>query len=410
MEKLKNNLSKVEKRNSILLASGRISSTLGDSIYELAVIWYIYHLTQSTIFTGIAITLIAIPQILNFLFGPLIEKLNLKKTLMYTQLFQFILMMIIPISIILDYESIYLVLAVIFLLSFLENFQGTSEMSIVSKIISKDRISKYNSTVNSLQQIISMASSALFSIIIVYTTVESIYLFNAFTFLIAFILFKFIIYSSKKNIDGENKTSYKQDLFEGWDYFVKSKLLIITLPLSVANLILSGVSSVLPKYAEELGNNSYYGYLMFSISIGMLIGSLISSKFMNIGFGKLIPILSLLIFMYWSISMYVDNVILSLILFSISLIPLGVMNISLLTYTQVATEEKYVSRVLAISDSLLFISLPLGAILGGVIGQISSAHTVMIIGGVAFFLIALLYVFNSSLKGIHSINNYISNT
>ncbi|GGI43031.1 MFS transporter [Mammaliicoccus stepanovicii] len=399
----------IEKRNSILLGCGRICSTIGDSIYELAIIWYIYYLTNNTIFTGLAVTLIAIPQILNFLFGPLIDRFNVKYLLSYTQLFQFILMTIIPISIMLDYESVYLVLTVVFILSFLENFQGTSEMSIVSKIISKNKIAKYNSTVNSMQQIISMVSSVLFSVVILYVTIRDIYLFNAFTFLLAFVLFNSIIYNSKNKNMKNLKSNYIKELKDGWSYFRKSKLLLITFPLAFANLILSGVSAILPKYAEELGNSTYYGYLMFSISIGMLTGSLLSSFFMNIRFGKLIPILSIFIFVFWISSTFVDNVLFSLVLFSVSLIPLGIMNISLLTFTQITTEEKFMSRVLSISDSLLFISIPLGAMLGGVIGELFAAHTVMIIGGTSFAIISIIYMLNANLKRVNSINYYIAN-
>lgn len=399
----------IEKRNSILLGCGRICSTIGDSIYELAIIWYIYHLTNSTIFTGIAVSLIAIPQILNFLFGPIINRFNVKHLLSFTQLFQFLLIIIIPLSIMMNYENIYLVLLVIFVLSFLENFQGTSEMSIVSEIISKNKIAKYNSTMNSIQQIISMMASILFSIIILYVTVEDIYIFNAITFLLAFIMFNGLIYSPKNKITRNFKTDYINDLKDGWSYFKESKLLLITFPLAIANFILSGVSAILPKYAEELGSSTYYGYLMFSVSIGMLIGSLISFKFMDIRFGKLIPFLSLFIFIFWSLSMYIDNIFFSLILFSISLIPLGIMNVSLLTYTQITTEDKFMSRVLSISDSLLFISIPLGAMLGGVVGEFFAAHIVMIIGGGSFFIISIIYMLNVNLKKINSINYYIAN-
>ncbi|MCY1029719.1 MFS transporter, partial [Mammaliicoccus sciuri] len=98
---------KFQKRNSILLASGRICSSLGDSLYELAIIWYVFQLTNSTIYTGITLTLIALPQCMNFLFGPIINRFNTKNLLSYTQLLQCILMSSIPISIILGHENIY---------------------------------------------------------------------------------------------------------------------------------------------------------------------------------------------------------------------------------------------------------------------------------------------------------------
>ncbi|MFP4880121.1 MFS transporter [Mammaliicoccus sciuri] len=398
---------KFQKRNSILLASGRICSSLGDSLYELAIIWYIFQLTNSTIYTGITLTLIALPQCLNFLFGPIINRFNTKNLLSYTQLLQCILMSSIPISIILGHENIYFILGVVFFLALLENFQGIAEMTIVPSIISKDFISKYNSIVNTIQQSISLTSSLIFSFVILYYTVSDIYIFNAITFLLAFIFFNSIIYNKHSQSTEFEDHSFKSSLIEGWRYFKNSVLLSITIPLSLANLILSAVNSVLPKYAEELGKSNYYAWLMFAISIGMLIGSILSVKFMNISIGNLIPYSLLFIFIFWIISVNSNNLLVSLIFLSISVIPIGIMNISILTYTQVTTEETMMTRVLSISDSLLFIPIPLGALLGGFLGDLVNARTVLLIASLAFLVMFLFNIFNSKLKSIKSINYYI---
>ncbi|WP_152995813.1 hypothetical protein [Mammaliicoccus sciuri] len=146
---------------------------------------------------------------------------------------------------------------------------------------------------------------------------------------------------------------------------------------------------------------------MFAISIGMLIGSILSVKFMNISIGNLIPYSLLFIFVFWIISVNSNNLLVSLIFLSISVIPIGIMNISILTYTQITTEETMMTRVLSISDSLLFIPIPLGALLGGLLGDLVNARTVLLIASLAFLVMFLFNIFNSKLKSIKSINYYI---
>lgn len=397
-----------EKKNMMFLATGRIFSTIGDSIYQLAVIWYVFYLTNNTIYTGIAVTCVAIPQVLNFLFGPIIEKYNKKHLLANTQLFQFILMAIIPLSIYLGYENVYLVLLIVFLLSFLENFQGTAEMSIVPKIISKNKVGGYNSKINTVQQIIGLLASAVFSLMILYVTIQNIYIFNAITFLIAFAFFKMITYyeEKRKNPGVTEEVTYTQNLNEGWKYFKVSKLLAITLPLSIANAILSGVNAVLPLYAMDLGSASYFGLMMFAISIGLTIGASISTVFLKFKFGIVMSGLAFFMFIFWTASIIIGIPYITLILLAISLIPLGIMNILLITYTQVTTEDYIISRVLSISDSLLFAAIPIGALLGGVIGELLSAKFVMLFSGTAFLVIALLYISNKNLRNIPSIKDF----
>lgn len=401
----------IREKNAKYLLAGRTASSLGDSLYQIAVIWYIYELTGSTIFTGVAVACISIPQIFNFLFGPFIDQADKRKVLINAQLIQFFLMAIIPIAIIWNYENIYLILLVITLLAFVENFQGTAEMSIVPVIMEKKYIGAYNSFNNSLQEIISLIITGAFSLIILYVGIRDIYLFNAFTFLIACLFFTKIKYSSsKKNvIKGRYKRGdiavYRRDLKEGLFYFISSKLLIITLPFMFANGLISGISAILPDFANYLGSSKYYGFLMFSISIGLLIGSIISPVFMKFKIGTIFILLPLATAVIWITALLQPLLILTFILFGLSMVPFGIMNIIFLTLNQNVVEEDFLSRVLSISDSFLFIAIPMGAIIIGVVASLTSPLITMYIGAVSFIFIAMFYLLNPNLRNLPTIEN-----
>ena len=387
-------------KNGIYLATGRIFSSIGDSIYSLTIVWYIYHLTHNTIYTGIAFLLMYTAQALHFLFGPIIERLHKKNLLVYTQLLQFVLMCIIPIAIILKFESLFLILGVIFLVSILENIEGTTEMSIVPSLIGKQYVAKYNAMINSAQQVVNVMMTCTFSLIIVYVSVENIYLFNAFTFLLAFILFMKLNYDHSLQVINEEPAGYLIGLREGFRYFKTSVFICITLPLALVNGVLSGVNAIIPKYAEELGNPNSYGWLIFSISCGLLIGSIVSQYFAKCKLGKLVSIASFVIFCLLSLAYFVNHIVISIIILGLSLIPLGVINMMLLTFTQTNADEKYLSRVMSISESLLFVMMPFGAILGGVAAQLWHASIVIIVAAFTFLCISLLFMLKRRLNDL----------
>ena len=53
---------------------GRIVSNIGDSMYAIAAMWLVYELSNSAFYTGLAGFLTRIPNVFQFLAGPLIDR------------------------------------------------------------------------------------------------------------------------------------------------------------------------------------------------------------------------------------------------------------------------------------------------------------------------------------------------
>lgn len=244
-----------------------------------------------------------------------------------------------------------------------------------------------------------------FSFIIFYISVKDIYLFNAFTYLIAFLLFMKLKYDKSNYSLKEKPNGYMIGLKEGFEYFKSSIFIWITLPLAIVNGVLSGLNAVIPKYAEELGNQNSYGWIMFSISCGLMIGSLVSQYFVRFQVGRLVSMAALVIFILLILSYFIHHVVISIIILGLALIPLGIINMSLLTFTQTNVNENYLARVVSISESILFIMMPLGAIIGGVIAQLWQASIVILIAAFTFAWISLLFISKRKLKNLPSIVN-----
>lgn len=385
---------------------GRLISVSGDSLYEVAVIWYVFELTGNPFYTGLAAAIVMIPKTLNFLFGPIIEELNKKKVLVFAQSFQFVLMLSIPVGMLLGFESVFLVLSVLFLISFLENFQGTAEIAVVPEIVPKEQRGAFNSLAASSQLLVDIAMKAVFASTILFIGVGGIYVYNAVTYLAAALFFSFLKTDSHPQKPAPQKMdwqSYRRSLKQGFGYFFTGGLLMVCMPFLVANFSFGITSAILPVYAAERGGGAVYGYLILALTIGNLIGTAAVPKLMKYPLGLLMIMLPGCSFFLWTLSVFTGNLWASIIVFGLAFVPFGMMSVLLVTFLQTAIDEDKLARVSSIIDSVLVSAMPLGALLGGIFAPVIGAGNGMLLGGAGLAVIALYFLVNKKIRSMPNI-------
>ncbi len=78
----------LRNRNFARLLAGRLLDNIGDSVYFVAAMWLVWELSGEEFFTGLAGFLVLEPSGLRFLFGPLVDRWDLRRILVRTQLVQ----------------------------------------------------------------------------------------------------------------------------------------------------------------------------------------------------------------------------------------------------------------------------------------------------------------------------------
>lgn len=387
---------------------GRLISTSGDSLYEIAVIWYVFDLTKNAFYTGVAAAIVMLPKCFNFLLGPLIEEMNKRKVLIYAQFFQFLLMLSIPFGIWVGYESVLLVLAVMFFISFLENFQGTAEIAVVPKIVEKEERGKFNSLISSSQQLVDLSMKAIFAGFVLTIGVQNVYLFNALTFLVAALFFSMLkvkqttIVTKRKTSDW---TEYKKSLKIGFVYFFTSKIVFICLPFLIANFSFGMAEAILPVYANERGGAEQYGIYILAITLGNLAGSLMVVKVMKFPLGFLMIMLPLLSFLLWASSIFISSNWTSTVFLGLAFVPFGMMSILLITFLQTAIDENLLARVSSIIDSVIVSAMPLGALLGGMLSPVIGVNNMMLISSLGLIAIVFYFLLNKNIRTLPKIED-----
>ncbi|WP_237283183.1 hypothetical protein [Staphylococcus sp. AntiMn-1] len=66
----------------------RIMINAGDSLYYVATTWTVLQWTHNPLLVGTTNTLLMVPMCISFLFGPLVDAIPLKKTLLLTPVLQ----------------------------------------------------------------------------------------------------------------------------------------------------------------------------------------------------------------------------------------------------------------------------------------------------------------------------------
>ncbi|MCT4796012.1 MFS transporter [Exiguobacterium alkaliphilum] len=391
-------------RNSALLFGGRLLSNIGDSLYQVAVIWYIFTLTENTFYTGVATAVVMIPKILNVLFGPVIERMNKSRVLVHSQFIQFVLMLMIPLALYLGYESVYLVITIMFLVSFLENIEGTAEIALMPTVVAREHRGKFNSRIGVGLQLIDLSMKGLFATAILFFGIEHIYLFNAFTYLLAALLFSLIrvpfTVTPSTNLQG---SSYRKELNEGLHYFFTTKIVVICAPFLLANFCFGITQAVLPAYAASKGGGEYYALMLMAITIGNLIGTIFVLRIMHYPLGRLLIVLPFLSSCLWMSSVFLLSPLASILVLGLAFIPFGMMSILLITFLQVSIAEHLLARVSSTLDSFLVAALPLGALLGGMLPQIVGVEWTMFSSALGLTAISFYFAMNKENRDLPTI-------
>ncbi|MEK6993286.1 MFS transporter [Paenibacillus sp. FSL K6-1566] len=178
-----------KNRNFLLLFIGRILTNIGDSLYAVAAMWLVYDLGGSTLYTGLAGFLSILPRVIQIFSGPLIDRFPLRGILVYTQLIQAGLLLIVPAAYYFDFLTVGLVLTITPIMSTLNMWVYPAQMSALPRIIDKKQLTQGNSLFTLAYQGIDVACNAVSGGLIILLGAVSLYVWNSVGFFIGALLF-----------------------------------------------------------------------------------------------------------------------------------------------------------------------------------------------------------------------------
>lgn len=393
-------------RNFGLLFWGRLVTNMGDSLYAIAAMWLVYELEGSSLYTGLAYALTYAPSVLSFAFGPLVDRFPLKPLIVFSQVCQALIVMVIPIIYFFGQLTVTIVLILIPLAALLNVLAYFAESTALPRIVTGSDLVPANAALAFSYQGTDLVFNAVAGLLIATVGVVAVFLIDIATFVVAILLF-LALKLPRASGDVEEQavpSSYLQDLKEGFTYIFRSVLAPIILSTSVLNLLFGASLAILPVHADGQGGVEIYGLLLAGLSGGMLVGSLTSERFAKQPVGWVVIISYSTIAILWVVFAFSLQAWSSITFLFLAAVPFGLSNVFFISLVQKLAPEKLLGRIQASAGSLNTIGIPVGAALGGWLATLYGTDTILVATGVTFLLVAAFWFLNPTLRRLGKVD------
>jgi MFS family permease len=399
----------MKNRNFAALFFGRMVTNIGDSLYYVAAMWLAFELGGSAFYTGLAGFLTLLPRTLQFLTGPIIDKLQIQKLLVWTQLLQAVLVLLIPLAHYAGFLSVAFILVIMPVIAAIEQFSYPGQAALLPRLIRKDQLVKGNSLFSFAYQGVDLAFNAIAGIMVALVGAVTLYMIDAVTFIVAAILFRLINLKVEKQkivpkaaSVKERVVSYKEDLAEGFGIVLRSKLGKFLLGSIAANFAIGSTYAVLPAFAELRGGSEVYGLYLAAISGGALIGALSASVLEKYSLGRLVISLFFLGGSFWIISGFIPSTTISILFFGVSWIPIGATNVIMGAAIQSIVPQHLMGRIFSVTASLGAAAMPVGSLLGGYLADVVNPAAVFAASAAGVIFVSIVWILDRALRTLPS--------
>ncbi|HDR7636087.1 TPA: MFS transporter [Bacillus mycoides] len=409
----------LKNRNFLLLFLGRIFTNIGDSLYYVAAMWLVYELSGNPFYSGLAGFLTLLPSALQFLTGPFVDRWSIKNTLVITQVLQCILILIIPITHYFDLLTVQLLLIIMPIVSFIEQFAYPAQSKALPLLLNKTQLLKGNSLFSFAYQGIDLICTTLSGILVALLGAITLYVIDSFTFAITALLFISlkIPKQTETNVDfpaESNKSfsvkQYFSELKEGFSIVFRSLMRVFLIGSVVANFSIGMTMAILPSFADSLGGVKLYGFFLAAISAGSLIGALFSSWVGKRNVGRVSIISFAAGAFFWFLSTIVPFQWLSIFLFGLAWIPIGAINVLFATISQMATPNQYLGRINSVMRSMGTIAMPFGSLIGGYTANVYSSQLIFALASIGILFISLVWLLHPKLRSLPEADEITADT
>jgi len=291
----------------ILLCSIGISS-IGGWIYFIALNLIVLKLTESALaVSGLYIVRACSSLLTNFWSGSLIDRFNKKNLMIILNLFQSILIVLLPF-----FSSLVSIYALVFIITAASSMYHPTSMTYITKLIPIAQRKRFNSLRSLLDSGAFLTGPAIAGLLFTLGTPNMAIYLNAIALsLSACITFKMpnVEAHEKFDHDTENVSLYRV-LLHDWQMVIRFSfknryVMMIYMLFSATIVLMTATDSLEAAFATQVLalSEGQYGMLVSLAGVGVLIGSLTNSAFVEkiptawlIGMGSLITALGYLVF------------------------------------------------------------------------------------------------------------------
>ncbi len=267
-------------RRYLFFWSGQIVSTLGSSIVQFVIIWWITLQTQSGLYLSFAAFVGLVPMILLGPFvGVLIDRWNRKALIAVADFAQALATVALIFLFWTGAAAVWNVLLILALRGVCQAFHAPTTVAVTPSMVPPDKISRMNGLNFLFSGAVNLAGPVLAALLLELWSINQILWIDIATFAIAIIpLLAIKIPSVTKTI--LQKSSFKADFKQGFAHIRNHRgFLPLMLLAMMLNLLITPLTTLLPYYIkfDHLGGASDLALVEAVIEGGILAGGLLMS-------------------------------------------------------------------------------------------------------------------------------------
>lgn len=403
----------IKNKDFYVLLLGRLITNFGDSLYAIASTLLVYQMSGSTVYSGISLFLTSSTAIVQLLLSPILDKINMKRFLILSQLLQAILILIIPALYYLEKLNVYHIMVLMPIISLLNQLVYPGQISLLPKILSEEELV----TGNSLMTMAYQGSNAIFDtlagfIIAIFGFMTAFYA-DSVSFILTGLLFCFLSKKLSHCNERENQSgdsaikNHFKGLKEGLGLFKDSRIFALVLGVVFINFSATSISAVLPAFAKD---EIFYSLMLAGMGAGVLLGSLFAGipKLKEVSLGKLYVYGMLIVSLAWiSLSYFSANIKLAVALYALGWFVVGIVNVYAQTMVQMLVPSEKIGSAMGDMVGISTFMAPVGALVGGFFGEYLSSSKAILIGSAIILLVAIYWALNKNIRKLPAVNYFV---
>ena len=278
----------LRQRNFALLWFGGLISIMGDSILNVALPFFVYQVSGSTLATAVMVAAELLPRLLfGSIAGVFVDRWDRKKVMVIASLSQGII--ILPLFLVDSAETLWIVYLISFVQVTFAIFFGPAENALLPLLVSEDKLIQANSLNVMNNNFARLIGPPLGGAILALWGLTGVVLFDSLTFLIAGLMILSITQSGKvapppqagAKPEGTSWTRFWKEWAEGIEIVRKDRVVAV-LFITVVMLNFGGVM-IDPLGAAYIidvvkAGAEIFGLLIAVQAVGGIIGGLIAGK------------------------------------------------------------------------------------------------------------------------------------
>lgn len=398
------------EKNFMILMTGVFVNGIGSGIYLIAGMLLVLELSGSVLYSGFAVFAISLAGVLGFLIAPFANYAKYKNGLVYSNLLKAFLLFTIPV---LHYTiglDVWYVIILLFISSLFTQYTYPIESTILPVIVGEENVLEANSYLQTIREAMDIVFIASAGIIVMFVGSVQAIMITAICILLVSILYMMFnfqqpVYAKEKaNVIRSAASKYIKDLKGGFAYIQNTIIPKMLISIVFVNMAMAIMTTNMPAFALIKGNGSEaaYGFYLASLSLGIMIGTIITPKIKHIDFGRLIIFANAGTGIVW-LGTALLPFIPSIILFSIGAISIGILNILIFSSIQKQVATEYIGRVITVLTSAASLGIPIGALIGGILGEAFNPFLPVVICSVAMIMFSVFWLSNSVLRTLPAI-------